>query len=300
MSAERTARRLVRLYPRAWRERYGAELEQLIVASSPRDRVAWSARLDVLRQAAQERLRATSLLEGGRDPRERARLGCVLVLWTSASFAVAGAVVQRISEHWQGHMASAHRTTPAAAFAILELAALVGGVCVLGAVTIALPSLVRWLRAGGWSRIRGRVVCSTLLTAASAVATGCLVAWAHRLGDAQRNGGDVAYEVAFVAWACVLVACLASWTGAATAAASGLELPASGLRAQALLAAATVVSMTAMTLATVLWWWTTSGGTTRASDPRLAGAAALMVCSTVLAGIGAKRSLAAAIELGPA
>jgi hypothetical protein len=300
MSAERTARRLVRLYPPAWRERYGAELEELIVASAPRDHIPWRVRLDVVREAGHERLRASSLLAGGRDPRDRVRRGCVLVLWTWVCFLVAGTVVQKVSEHWQQHPAAARRATPAAAFAVLELAALAGSVCVLAAIAIAPPSVARALRAGGWSCIRRHVVRSGLLTAASAIATSGLVAWAHRLGDAQRNGGDVLYDLAFVACACVLVACLVSWTGAAAAAALQLELPPSSLRVQALLAAGAVMSMAAMTIATLLWWGTAGGRAAPPLDPRLAAAAAVMVLATALAGIGARRSLVAASELGSA
>jgi hypothetical protein len=298
MSAERTARRLVRLYPAAWRTRYGSELEELIVASSAGDRVTLRARLDVLANAVRERLRDAALLGDGHAPRERARAGSVVVLWMWACFVVAGAVVQKVAEHWQAGTQPARRATPSAAFAVLELAAAVGSAVLLAGIAMALPSLARLLRAGGWPQIRRGVVRSAALTAASAVATAGLVAWASRLTPGARNVGDVAYELAFVVWACALVACLLSWTAVAGSAARRLELPVRRLRVQALLAGGAALCMAVMTIATLLWWGTTADGATSAFDARLACSAAVMVLATAIAALGARRALAASVELG--
>jgi hypothetical protein len=298
MSAERTARRLVRLYPAAWRTRYGSELEELIVASSSGDRVTCRARLDVLANAGRERLREAALLGDGHAPRDRARAGCVVVLWMWACFVVAGVAVQKVAEHWQADTQPARRATPAAAFTVLELAAAVGSALVLAGIAMALPSLARALRGEGWPQIRRGMLRSTLVTAASVVATAGLVAWASRLTPGQRNGGDVAYELAFAVWACVLVACLLSWTAAAASAARRLEVPVKRLRVQALLAGGTALSMAAMTIAMLLWWGTTVDGATSAFDARLIVAAAVMVLATAIAALGARRALAASVELG--
>lgn len=50
-------RSLIRLHPRWWRERYGAEFGQL-VADLSGDRVGWRLGLDVLRGAADAHVRA--------------------------------------------------------------------------------------------------------------------------------------------------------------------------------------------------------------------------------------------------
>ena len=58
------ARLLVRLYPRQWRERYGAEFEALVG-----DQVNWQAALDIGRAAMLQRLvYGAKLMEANRVP----------------------------------------------------------------------------------------------------------------------------------------------------------------------------------------------------------------------------------------
>lgn len=72
---QRRARRLVALYPRAWRERFGDEFEQLLL-DDLRDR-PWSAyrTLDITAHAALAHLAATGLAGRGRSPQTQVSRG---------------------------------------------------------------------------------------------------------------------------------------------------------------------------------------------------------------------------------
>jgi hypothetical protein len=114
----------------------------------------------------------------------------------------------------------------------------------------------------------------------------------------QRNGHDVAYGVAVVLYALLLLACLAAWTAAAVAVARRLHLASGVLRAEAWLAAGATLAMGAMTAATAVWW----GALARSAPafagglpPALLGGAVLMACATALAVAGSARAVRATV-----
>jgi hypothetical protein len=253
MSAERTGARLLRAYPPAWRRRYGGELENLIVEASEGGRVGWRTRLDVLLGGGRERFRAAG---GGspRGPGERVRASLAQVLCAWGVFVVAGLIVQRLSEHWQAATPPAVDSLPRVAFGVLVGAAACGTVLVLAGAAAALPALLAFLRDGGWSRIRRRVAVAALLSVLALAATAALAAWATSLDSHQREGGDAAYSVAFLAWALLVCGCLTAWTAAAVGVAARLELPPTVLRLQGWLAAGVAVTMATMTAALIVWW----------------------------------------------
>ena len=96
VSAAQTSSRLVRLYPKRWRERYGQEMEALIVESSGGHRVSWRMRVDVARGAGREQLRSAGLADSG-APGDQVRAGVLLVLCAWALFVVGGIAVQKFS-----------------------------------------------------------------------------------------------------------------------------------------------------------------------------------------------------------
>lgn len=303
MRASRTAAHLLALYPAQWRARYGEELEALIVDSSGR-RVPWRIRADVALGAGRERLRAAGLVGDG-APEERVRGGVLVALCAWALFVVAGMAVQRFSEHWQDVTSAASRPLPSAAFAALVIAAVCAGALVLAGIASAVPSLAAFVRGGGWPTIRRRVVVAMLVTAAFLACSVVLVVWAHGLTGRQRAGHDVAYAIAFVAWASLAVACLLAWTIVAVATARRLRLRAALLRLQAWIAGGVTMAMGAMTVATAIWWaalahaapWFLAGkpvglvGSPLA--PQLVAAAVLMLAATLLGATGAQRALRA-------
>jgi hypothetical protein len=302
---ERQARRLLLLYPRAWRARYGDELLALLTELGEAEPTAPRVRRDVVRAGLAERLR-TAGFGAGAPPATRARSGALLVLCAWMLFAVAGARVQKFSEHWQGATPQSARGVPAAAFHVLEGAAALGGLLVLAGVALVLPRALAYICSGGWPLVRRAVVRASALTAVAIGATAALAVWAHHLDTAQRNGASPAYTGAFVLCALLLVGALAAWTTVAVSLARGLELSSRVLRIEALLAGAICASMLAMTLATATWWgalgrvapWVLHGAADGSRSSSFALSlfvpSALMAIATCFAAFGAITSLRAA------
>jgi hypothetical protein len=290
VSVSRSARALLRLYPPAWRARYGAELEELLVRTSG-GHVSPRAAVDLLRSAVRERLRSAGLAGDGLPPGERARSGALLVLWAWLAFAIAGLVVQRGAEHWQTRTPAHDRALPAGAFATLEIGAAIGSIVVLAASALALPGLARLLHAGRWREIRRSIVVSAWVGVVAVVAVLALVRWAHRLDQSQRNGHDLRYGAAFVACAIVVATALGCWTVAATIVARRLELPARVLRLQAAAAACATAAMVVMAVATTVWW------ISLAASPLLLAATVGMAVAALAGGIGSARALQATRQL---
>ena len=306
MSAERTARRLLRCYPARWRARYGEELAALIVDMSGEQRVPWRLRADVARGAAGERLQALGL--GGTDPSTRASGGTLAVMWAWALFILAGVVVAKTSEHWQQALPGSH-IVATAAFVLLIAGAVLAGALVLLGLALALPGFVADLQSGGWARVRGRIVAAAVLTVVLIAATAALSAWAHGITFAARNGHDTSYTIAFVIWAVLGAATLLTWTAAADRAARRLALARATVRAQVWLATGVAAAMAVMTAATIVWYALvasdsaaalTGGATMQPASAlvtRLLAAIVLMLAATALAGAGARRAVTALPEL---
>lgn len=303
MSASR-ASGLLRLYPPVWRERYGQELEDLIVEASGGGPVPWRMRADVMLGAARERLRAAGLTGDG-APGDRARGGALLVLCAWALFVVAGLAVQKASEHWQDAVPAPQRALPSAAFDVLVVVAVIASLLVLAGIAAALPRLSALVHDGGWPAIRPKIVTAGLFTIVALSATAGLVIWAHGLTPRRRAGHDLAYAIAFAAWAALVVAALVAWTVAAVAAARRLRLRPATLRLEAWAACAVTAGMGVMTAATALWWAAVAGrapwflaGTPAGSAesplaPQLVAAAALMLIATLLGVAGSRQALRA-------
>jgi hypothetical protein len=297
---------LLALYPAAWRRRYGNELDALIVDMHADGRdTGWRVRADVLRAAARERL------GGGHrgEPSRRIRGGASLVLWAWAVFVLAGAIVAKTSEHWQRALSGHPASTAEIAFGGLTVVAVAAAVLVAAGIAMTLPAAMRFLRDGGWPRVRSRALVAAALTVAAVAATTALVAWAHRLTVFDRNGHDDLYAGAFLCWAALASAVVLAWTAVAAGIARGLRCGRAVLRAHALLAPAVTVLMAVMTVATAVWWAIVgrhsaaalTGGSAAAQPsaivPQLVVAGALMLIATTMAAVGAARADAALPEL---
>lgn len=293
---------LLALFPAAWRRRYGDELDALILDMHADGRnTGTRMRADLLRSAARERLR------GGGDPSRRIRGGGSLVLWAWALFVIGGAIVQRVSEHWQGVAGG----NPAAdtAFSAFTVIAVVVAVVIAGAIALTLPAVVRLLRDGGWARLRGRVLAAGGLTAAVIPATVALATWGHHLTTADRSGHDHLYSAAFLVWGALGASFLLAWTAVGARIASHARFGSAVLRAHSWLAPGVALAMSAMTPALLVWWAVVAadspaaltGGSTVAHPsplvPQLVLAAVLMVIATGLATVGALRAGGARAEI---
>ena len=300
MSASRTARRLLRCYPSRWRNRYGEELEALVVDMSDGHGVTWRTRADVIFAGGRERLRAAGL-SGGGNPDAGARAGACLVLWTWALFVFAGAVLQKTSEHWSQALPARGSAVATVAFEALIALAVVTGLVVVGAFAVSGPSVRELLRQRGWQPIRHRVRTAAVTTLVLIAATVGLIIWAHGLSAHQRNGADALYAGAFVVWALLGLGVLLTWTAAAVKTERYLRLSTRLLRAQVRLAGLVAAGMGLMTVTTAIWWVAvadrspaalTGSRTSNASAavPQLIFAVSLMIVATGLGTFGARRA----------
>lgn len=142
--AERRAQRLVRCYPRAWRERYGAEFVELLLADIAERPRSWSRTLDVARRGAAVRI--------GVHP--DARLATV-VGSGSAFVLFASAIWAQLAIGWQW----SRPATPATAAAIVAMTCLLGAFVALafiGAVPVLWTALRRFA-AGRGRKLAGPV-----------------------------------------------------------------------------------------------------------------------------------------------
>ena len=297
----------LRLYPPAWRRRYGEELTVLVEELGGWARLSWRLRLDLVRAAVVERVRPLGLRR--LPPEERVREGALLVLTAWMLFAIGGFGIQKASEHWQSAVPAGERALPSAAFDTLVVAAAVGSTLVLLGVAVVLPRLARALRTGAVAGLRPPLLRALALSALLAAATVGLGAWAHTLTSLQRNGGDHTYGGVFLAWVALLAATLLAWAAAAAACARRLDLSARELRLEARLGAAVALAMAVVTVATAVWWgavasaapWFLDGGPAGAQGSPLSAntlaPALLMLCACALAAVGTHRALRSLGEL---
>lgn len=157
--------RLLRVYPRAWRLRYGDEFSELLAAASgerPRD---LRRTLDVVRGGLVARLTYLGVATGALDPDVQARAGFSAVGCCSALFVLFGAVLwSQLLIGWQWSEPDTPATAAAtvlSSFATFLLLAL----SLLAAVPV-LCSLVRRIL----SKRGDRLVVPSLLVVASSVA----------------------------------------------------------------------------------------------------------------------------------
>jgi len=247
-------RLLLRSFPPAWRARYGAELELLILASREGGAPRWRTAADVLGAGARERLRSWGLAGDGGSAEEDARSGVLLVLGSWALLTLGGAGVQKFSEHWEELTPGPHRALPAGAFDGLVLAGALGSGLLAAGMLLALPRLLALLRAGGWALLRGQALRTVAGTIVLILATVGLAAWAHGLSTAQRNGADAPYGLAFLAWIALAAITLIAWTVLAGRCARMIELSGALLISEAWLALAVAIAALTATFSTALWW----------------------------------------------
>jgi uncharacterized membrane protein len=295
MSAARTTARLLRLYPASWRDRYGDELETLILDMSGSERVPWRVRADVALAGGRERLRGSGL--GGGSPDARVRGGAGLVLWAWALFVLAGMIVQKTSEHWQQALPARPHTAATVAFDSLVGVAIVAAVLVLAGIALTFPALGRFLDAGGWAQLRPPVIRAAVISGVVVAATIGLVVWAHGLTPRDRQGRDTVYALAATAWALLGAGALLAWCSAATRTAAHLSLSPAILRIEALLAMGLAAALAVMAAATAAWWVLVAtvapralGGHVSAFVPQLVVAMVLMVAAVGLGGAGARQA----------
>ena len=245
----------LRWYPLSWRARYGDELIALL-DDEYGSHLPALVRLSLVTGGLRQRARQSGLTGDSAPAADGVRAGALVVLAAWTAFVIAGASFAKFSEHFDEalpHSMGAHRV-PDLAFTVLQTVAGVASILVVAGALLAVPAFVRFLRADGWSSVRGHFLRALACTAVTVAATVPLLVWAHHLTPHQRNGGLHWYGALFLIWAVLIVITLTLWTVVAVAAGRRVDLTSAVLTAEATLAAAIAVAMVVMVGATAIWW----------------------------------------------
>jgi len=236
--------RLLRWYPRAWRERYGEEflamVEDTLDGRGPGWRfqlsVAWAGLRERGRRAAPAALRKIA----ASDEKEPS-LGLIGVPTTAAALFLAVWNAVRLPA-WAHHQAS----SAVGAGAVAGLGVVIG-LSITTAGLVAGPALIRFLRAGGWPRIRWQVAAGAAvvtLMAAGTLTRLLLLLSSMTYGQLKTSGAVFSW---FIATIVLLEVALLLWRRAGRGIAQRLDLR-PGVRAirlmlNAVTANASVVAM---------------------------------------------------------
>ena len=244
---------LLRWYPRAWRERYGGELAALIQDDLDEGRPAWRLRLSVIGGGLRER---------GRQARHATAATLTSPAWQNrwGTIVLAGLVCGFLA----GDLTSS--ASPAGAWQAVALDAVLAAVAVTGAVVLvdgllALPALVRFLRAGGWPKIRRRAGWAAGATVAAGGGLAGLVLVSGSHPPAQLNA-SWAYWAGVLVTGLAMAAAIGLWAAAATATARHLTLTPRVRAAQLVLGAVIPTAVTTMLITLALWWSATQDSLT--------------------------------------
>ena len=238
--------RLLRWYPRAWRERYGDEFLAMVEDTLDGRRPDWRMHLGAARAGLKERLH---VLSGPTGKRARDR-------WSTFVMAccVLAASIDNI-----GHPSAAGTWSAVTAMTALAALAVVTGAAIVAAAAIARRSLVRFLRTGGWPKVRRRIIWAVAATAAAA----CALTWLAVLRTSMTPGQlstSQAYGNVLSAVTVLCVAAMVLCAMAARAVAVHLDLEPRIRAAETLLGAVISTGVLTMVPVEIIWF-----GITRSS-----------------------------------
>ena len=271
--------RLLRWYPRTWRERYGEELLALIQDTLDEGRPTWRLRLGVIWGGLGERVHQA--VRAGKAAAKGASSG-----WLTA--VIAGSTLANLPWNLKAPLPPARAWQKTAAFDALVGAFAVTGVVVLASGLVAAPAFIAFLREGGWPKIRRRVAWAAGATVAAGAGLAGLFLGQRSMSSAElRHSGT--YGAGVVATTVAIVAASGLWASAATATAKHLKLATRARAAQPLLGAVTLTAALAIVPANLIWL-----AATESSLPWLV----VGVANLVVLGFVSPRMIGRAVRLG--
>jgi len=288
--------RLLRWYPKGWRERYSDELAALVEDTTGGGPPPPALRRSLAWSGLGERLRSAGLVGEPVSPTGMG-VGPWLVGCAWAAFVFAGLVFAKLAEHWDAATPTGSHTVPMVSFDAVEALAVLSALAIVVGVVAALPALVRLLAAGGWPALRTRVFVAIGLTVTTGLAVTGLALWAHRV-SVHADGAPGGYQLVAMGVALLFAATLAGWSVVGVAVARRIELSPPLRRLVISCASVVTLAMVGMTAAAATWWgalsksapWFLAGGRpgTAASpfDPTMVGTAVLMAVATLVAVYG--------------
>jgi hypothetical protein len=149
------AQRLLRWYPAAWRERYGEEFTELLIAEIEEQPQSLTRTADVIRGGLLARAAAAGLSADGVGSEARLRASLGVAGWAAAGFLVFGiAVWSQLTVGWQWSAPASSSTTAA----MLLMSGAVVGLLAL-AVMAVVPLLWATVRSGRGHLARPVLLC---------------------------------------------------------------------------------------------------------------------------------------------
>ena len=285
------AARLLRWYPRAWRERYGEELLALIQDTADEGRPVWRLRLGVAWGGLRER--GWQAARAGRTA-GKPLTGFGLLMILLAGINVAGLPYyltdsQQPAQGWQAAALDGLLAGVALTFAV-----------VLAEGLVALPALIRFLRAGGWPKIRRRVAwaAGATVVAGGWLAGVAVVAGSHPGNQQVSVAFGVALAAAFLAAGLAVAVAIGLWAIAAAAAARHLTLTPRVRSAQLMLGAVLPSALMAMLVALSIWLAVTQAPAWLIAVPVQLGGAVMYARQRLRVATRAGRGLRAAARAG--
>jgi hypothetical protein len=208
-------RRLLRWYPRAWRERYGEEFLAMVEDTLDGGPPGWRLRLAVtgygLRERGHQAGRASRWVLPG--------LARDFAGSPDSAMIVAGYLLV-ILPHELGPAPA--RPTGAALDVLTALIALAGLALLAGGLA-ALPALIRFLRAGGRLTVRRRLSWAAGATVAAGAGLAWILFWSQSSSLAPFSASP-AYFSGLMVTALALAVALDVWAGTVAAVARRLDL----------------------------------------------------------------------------
>jgi hypothetical protein len=240
--------RLLRWYPRAWREQYGKELLALIQDTVDDGRPTWRLRVGVIWGGLRERAhQAGRAARAGAAKRSTMAPRWLMILLAGLLFTNLPLQFTMSAPPGRAWQATAALDVVVAFGAFICVVLLVGGLA-------ARPAVVRFLRAGGWPKIRRRVAWAA---GATGLTAGALVAVFLGLRSQPKAPLNVslAYFLGFIATALALIVTIGLWAGVVAAMAKNVKLT-PRVRAVELVAGPVIwTAIQIMVSASSIWNW---------------------------------------------
>ena len=239
--------KLLRWYPRAWRERYRDEFLALIQDTLDGQRPTWQLRLSVAGAGLRERwYHAVRTAKAAAERPSASR-------WLTS--AMIGGVVALVPANLKASLPPARAWQGTAALDGLLAVASFTCAAVLAGTLVAVPAFVRFLQAGGWPKIRRRIAWAAGATAvAGAGLTGSLLA--QRSMTFAQLSRSLGYLVGFLAASVALVVALGLWVSAVTGLRKDLKLAPRVRAAEVVLDAVIAAAVWASVAAFFIWYHT--------------------------------------------
>jgi hypothetical protein len=199
----------------------------------------------------------------------------VVIRWLTVL--VAGSIVAILPGEFSTSLPPGRVWQATAALDAVVAVVVLTGVAVVTGGLAALPALVRFLRAGGWPKIRRRVACAAGATVAASGGLAGLVMLSRSMTSAQLSR-SLAYALVLIVTTVALVAAIGWWAAATAVMARQLNLAPRVRAVELMLAAAITTAVSVAVGLNALWLSASQSSVTWL----LVGMAQLALVSTVV------------------